>query len=45
MNLQELKKKYSGQAVPEWELKALEKPEKPRVGRPPKPAEADEAAQ
>lgn len=47
MNLQELKRKYSFQQIPEWELKALEQPaqaeeaQKPRRGRPPKPVEAD----
>jgi hypothetical protein len=36
MNLQELKRKYSGQAIPQWELDALEKPaEAPKRGRPP----------
>lgn len=31
MNIQELKRKYSGQAVPEWELKQLEQAsEKPK---------------
>ena len=40
MNLQELKRKYSGQAIPQWELDAIKKPAEPeapkRRGRPPK---------
>ena len=40
MNLQELKRKYSGQAIPDWELKQADAAPAPK--KKPKPAPAPE---
>lgn len=42
MNLQELKRKYSGQAIPEWELKQADAAQ-PAQKKKPKPAPAHPA--
>ena len=42
MNLQELKKKYSGQAIPEWELRQVSEPVKKKPKSAPVEPQADE---